>query len=161
MIPVLTAIPRPQYVFGTISPKPTLKNVIAISHIAFSRFACSSSWNLHEAQLHGIAGGGWKGDTGSPELTILSLAMSFNGRGGTMITNNVLCFFFLLQNYILQVVCCFFVCFGGGGGEVRCCIWWWQLIGRHIVDWVHGYVFLFLFRFFFFNITHTFIIFLQ
>lgn len=43
IIPVLTAIPRPQYVFGTISPKPTLKNVIAISHIAFKRFACSSS----------------------------------------------------------------------------------------------------------------------
>lgn len=31
IIPVLTAIPRPQYVFGTMSPKPTLKNVIAIS----------------------------------------------------------------------------------------------------------------------------------
>lgn len=31
MIPVLTAMPRPQYVFGTMSPKPTLKNVIAIS----------------------------------------------------------------------------------------------------------------------------------
>lgn len=31
IIPVLTAMPRPQYVFGTMSPKPTLKNVIAIS----------------------------------------------------------------------------------------------------------------------------------
>ena len=47
-MPVVTAMPRPQYVFGTISPKPTLKNVIAISHIAFKRFACSSSWNLYD-----------------------------------------------------------------------------------------------------------------
>lgn len=39
MIPVLTAIPRPQYVLGTISPNPTLKNVIAINHILFSKFA--------------------------------------------------------------------------------------------------------------------------
>lgn len=47
MIPVLTAMPRPQYVFGTISPKPTLKNVIAMSHMEFKRLACSSSWNLN------------------------------------------------------------------------------------------------------------------
>lgn len=39
-------MPRPQYVLGTMSPNPTLKNVIAINHIAFKRFACSSSWNL-------------------------------------------------------------------------------------------------------------------
>lgn len=45
-MPVLTAMPLPQYVFGTMSPKPTLKKVIAISHIALRRFACSSSWNL-------------------------------------------------------------------------------------------------------------------
>lgn len=43
---MLTAMPLPQYVLGTISPKPTLRKVIAISHIALSRFACSSSWNL-------------------------------------------------------------------------------------------------------------------
>lgn len=48
MMPVLTAIPRPQYVLGTISPKPTLKNVIAISHMEFNKLACSSSWNLNE-----------------------------------------------------------------------------------------------------------------
>jgi hypothetical protein len=46
IIPVLTAMPRPQYVLGTISPKPTLKNVIAMSHIEFNKLACSSSWNL-------------------------------------------------------------------------------------------------------------------
>lgn len=46
IMPVLTAIPLPQYVFGTMSPKPTERNVIAISHIALSRLACSSSWNL-------------------------------------------------------------------------------------------------------------------
>lgn len=46
IIPVLTAIPLPQYVFGTMSPKPTERKVIAISHIALSRLACSSSWNL-------------------------------------------------------------------------------------------------------------------
>lgn len=40
-------MPRPQYVFGTMSPKPTLRNVIAISHMEFKRFACSSSWNLY------------------------------------------------------------------------------------------------------------------
>lgn len=45
-MPVLTAIPLPQYVFGTMSPKPTLKNVIAINHMAFNKLACSSSWNL-------------------------------------------------------------------------------------------------------------------
>lgn len=43
IIPVETAMPRPQYVFGTMSPKPTLRKVIAISHIALRRFACSSS----------------------------------------------------------------------------------------------------------------------
>lgn len=43
IIPVLTAIPLPQYVFGTMSPKPTDRNVIAISHMAFSKLACSSS----------------------------------------------------------------------------------------------------------------------
>lgn len=43
IIPVLTAMPRPQYVFGTISPKPTLRKVIAINHMAFNRLACSSS----------------------------------------------------------------------------------------------------------------------
>ena len=48
IMPVLTAMPRPQYVFGTISPKPTLKNVIAISHIEFNKLACSSSWNLNK-----------------------------------------------------------------------------------------------------------------
>lgn len=47
IIPVVTAMPRPQYVFGTMSPKPTLRNVIAISHMAFNRLACSSSWNLY------------------------------------------------------------------------------------------------------------------
>lgn len=47
IIPVLTAMPRPQYVLGTMSPKPTLKNVIAISHIEFNKLACSSSWNLN------------------------------------------------------------------------------------------------------------------
>lgn len=46
IMPVLTAIPRPQYVFGTMSPKPTLRKVIAISHMEFNRLACSSSWNL-------------------------------------------------------------------------------------------------------------------
>jgi len=46
IIPVETAIPRPQYVLGTMSPKPTLRNVMAISHMALRRFACSSSWNL-------------------------------------------------------------------------------------------------------------------
>ena len=50
MMPVVTAIPRPQYVLGTISPNPTLRNVMAISHIAFSRLACSSSWNLVAAE---------------------------------------------------------------------------------------------------------------
>lgn len=45
-MPVLTAIPRPQYVFGTMSPKPTLRKVIEISHMEFRRLACSSSWNL-------------------------------------------------------------------------------------------------------------------
>lgn len=39
VIPVLTAIPLPQYVLGTISPNPTLKNVIAINHIEFNKFA--------------------------------------------------------------------------------------------------------------------------
>lgn len=43
IIPVETAIPRPQYVLGTMSPKPTLRNVIAMSHMALRRFACSSS----------------------------------------------------------------------------------------------------------------------
>uniref|UniRef100_A0A2M4DAY9 Putative secreted protein n=1 Tax=Anopheles darlingi TaxID=43151 RepID=A0A2M4DAY9_ANODA len=43
IIPVLTAMPRPQYVLGTISPKPTLRKVIAINHMAFNRLACSSS----------------------------------------------------------------------------------------------------------------------
>lgn len=47
IIPVLTAMPLPQYVLGTMSPKPTLKNVIAISHIEFNKLACSSSWNLN------------------------------------------------------------------------------------------------------------------
>lgn len=46
MMPVVTAIPRPQYVLGTISPYPTLRNVIAMSHMAFRRLACSSSWYL-------------------------------------------------------------------------------------------------------------------
>lgn len=53
MIPVLTAMPRPQYVFGTISPKPTLKNVIAISHMELRRLACSSSWNLNHKFIFG------------------------------------------------------------------------------------------------------------
>lgn len=52
IIPTLTAIPRPQYVLGTISPNPTLRNVIAISHIEFKRFACSSSWNLCANIIH-------------------------------------------------------------------------------------------------------------
>lgn len=46
IIPVETAIPRPQYVLGTMSPKPTLRKVMAMSHMALRRFACSSSWNL-------------------------------------------------------------------------------------------------------------------
>jgi hypothetical protein len=54
IIPVLTAIPRPQYVFGTISPNPTLRNVIAINHIEFNRFACSSSWNLYNKFQYSI-----------------------------------------------------------------------------------------------------------
>lgn len=45
-IPQVKVIPRPQYVFGTMSPYPTHKNVMAVSHMAFSKFACSSSWNL-------------------------------------------------------------------------------------------------------------------
>lgn len=48
IIPVVTAIPRPQYVLGTMSPKPTLKKVIAINHMEFSKLACSSSWNLEQ-----------------------------------------------------------------------------------------------------------------
>jgi len=48
IIPVETAIPRPQYVLGTMSPKPTLRNVMAMSHMALRRFACSSSWNLRQ-----------------------------------------------------------------------------------------------------------------
>lgn len=44
-------MPRPQYVLGTISPKPTLKNVIAISHMEFNKLACSSSWNLNEIMV--------------------------------------------------------------------------------------------------------------
>lgn len=51
MIPVLTAIPLPQYVLGTMSPKPTLRKVIAINHIALRRFACSSSWNLEHTNM--------------------------------------------------------------------------------------------------------------
>jgi hypothetical protein len=46
IIPVVTAIPLPQYVLGTISPYPTLKNVMAISHMVFSKLACSASWYL-------------------------------------------------------------------------------------------------------------------
>lgn len=42
----MSVIPRPQYVFGTMSPYPTHKNVMAVNHMAFSKFACSSSWNL-------------------------------------------------------------------------------------------------------------------
>lgn len=45
-IPQVRVIPRPQYVFGTMSPYPTHKNVMAVSHMAFSKFECSSSWNL-------------------------------------------------------------------------------------------------------------------
>lgn len=53
IIPVETAIPRPQYVLGTMSPKPTLRNVMAMSHMALRRFACSSSWNLTaKRQMH-------------------------------------------------------------------------------------------------------------
>ena len=42
-IPHVSVIPRPQYVLGTISPYPTHKKVIAVSHIEFNKFACSSS----------------------------------------------------------------------------------------------------------------------
>lgn len=45
-IPQVNVIPRPQYVFGTISPYPTHKKVMAVSHMEFSKFECSSSWNL-------------------------------------------------------------------------------------------------------------------
>lgn len=46
--PQVNVMPRPQYVFGTMSPYPTHKNVMAVSQNAFSRFANSSSWNLCE-----------------------------------------------------------------------------------------------------------------
>lgn len=42
-MPHVNVMPRPQYVFGTKSPYPTHKNVIAVSHMEFNKFACSSS----------------------------------------------------------------------------------------------------------------------
>lgn len=47
-MPVVTAMPLPQYVLGTISPYPTERNVMDINHIVFNRLACSSSWCLQE-----------------------------------------------------------------------------------------------------------------
>lgn len=45
-MPHVRVMPRPQYVLGTISPYPTHRKVIAVSHIEFNKFAWSSSWNL-------------------------------------------------------------------------------------------------------------------
>lgn len=39
MVPVAIAILRPQYVFGTISPYPIDRNVMAIIHIEFNILA--------------------------------------------------------------------------------------------------------------------------
>ena len=58
MMPVVTAIPLPQYVLGTMSPYPTLRNVMAISHMVLSRLACSSSWYLHRSDRHVYTGRG-------------------------------------------------------------------------------------------------------
>ena len=43
MIPHRRQIPRPQYVFGTTSPYPTHKNVMATSQRLFNMFPNSSS----------------------------------------------------------------------------------------------------------------------
>ena len=45
-MPQVNVMPRPQYVFGTISPYPTQRNVIAVSQKAFRMLANSSSWLL-------------------------------------------------------------------------------------------------------------------
>lgn len=42
-MPHVNVMPRPQYVFGTISPYPTHRNVIAVSQKAFNMLANSSS----------------------------------------------------------------------------------------------------------------------
>lgn len=42
------AIPRPQYVFGTKSPYPTDKNVMAIIHMEFKILECLESRYLKE-----------------------------------------------------------------------------------------------------------------
>lgn len=46
MVPTVRVMPRPQYVFGTMSPYPMLRRVMATSHMAFNKLAWSSSWNL-------------------------------------------------------------------------------------------------------------------
>lgn len=48
IIPQTTVMPRPQYVFGTISPYPTHKNVIAVNQSAFNILWNSlSKWLNH------------------------------------------------------------------------------------------------------------------
>ena len=44
IMPVNTAMARPQYVLGTISPYPMDKNVIEIIHMEFKKFWCLTSW---------------------------------------------------------------------------------------------------------------------
>lgn len=50
MTPTDRAIPRPQYVLGTMSPYPMERNVMAIIHIELRMLACSASWCLRAEQ---------------------------------------------------------------------------------------------------------------
>lgn len=47
-MPQVRVMPLPQYVLGTMSPYPTQRKVMAVSHIEFNKLACSSSWNLSD-----------------------------------------------------------------------------------------------------------------